>query len=438
MEVSVRRTPNPSDNNEYYLHDDEFLAANSFQHAMAVPAPEGKAKLGLLGRMINTEMVGKTSHDTLLAHNPDRRPYVLTRSANVGTFKYVCATWTGDNETSWHNMRGSQAIQLNSGIGLMQSTGSDVGGFGGPLPSPELFTRWVQLGVTHARFCIHAFKPAENDPAGVARTNLPWMYPEVLPTIRTAIKWRYTYLPYFNSLMWGSHLDCEPTNAWLGWGDFASDPEVYSEDVLDGFDAWIGAGKLLSAPALHEGEFTRTVYLPKSSDDDTSVYFDLNSPHGAYPAGTRVTIATPLDHMGLFAREGAVIPIGKGVHTVTQRTGPARTTPDGVDILLEEEGGVVGLDDWRGVEIFPTEGKYSGQWIEDDGISLKPARAVVQVDYEGGKDEVVVTAKFVEHDFEPLWGNTLHVLLPQRDDRKVKGAEAVQMDGRTAWVVSVA
>lgn len=388
--------------------------------------------------MINTEMMAKVSHDTLLKANPERRPYVLTRSGNVGAFKYACGTWTGDNWTSWKNLRGSQAIQLNCGISLMQSTGSDIGGFGGPLPSPELFVRWIQLGVTHARFCIHAFKPTPDDPSGASQTNLPWMYPAVLPTVRDAIKWRYEYLPFFNSLMWGSHDDAEPTNAWLGWGDFASDPEVYTEAVLKGFDAWIGAGQLLSAPALFEGELTRTVYLPKAGADDDSLYFDLHTPHGQFTAGSRVEIATPLEHMGLLAREGAVIPTGKNYHTVTQREGPARTTTDGVDVVLEEEGGVVGLDDWRGVQIFPGHKgrEYKGTWVEDDGISAKPERCVVELRYSSG-DEVKVQAKFVEHDFKPLWGRKLYVFLPVGDGRKVPGAEEVLVGGRVAHVLEV-
>lgn len=83
--------------------------------------------------------------------------------------------YEADQERSWHNMRGSQAIQLNCGMSLIQSTGTDIGGFGGPLPTPELFVRWVQLGVTHARFCIHSWKPDRNDPSGSHNTNTPWM-----------------------------------------------------------------------------------------------------------------------------------------------------------------------------------------------------------------------------------------------------------------------
>jgi alpha-glucosidase (family GH31 glycosyl hydrolase) len=69
-------------------------------------------------------------------------------------------------------MRGSQHIQLNSAISLMQNTGADVGGFCGDSPTPELFVRWVQLGVTHSRFCIHS---ASYDTQGNEKFSTPWM-----------------------------------------------------------------------------------------------------------------------------------------------------------------------------------------------------------------------------------------------------------------------
>lgn len=240
--------------------------------------------------------------------------------------------------------------------------------------------------------------------------------------------------------MWESHLNADPTNAWLGWGEFATDPELYTQQSLNGFDAWIGAGRLLSVPALFEGELTRTTYFPKSSPEDKSLYFDLHAPYGRFVAGTKTTISTPIDHMGLFAREGSVIPVGKPIHTVTQRTGAARTTPDGVDVQLEEEGGVVGLDDYRGVQIFPStvKGKtYVGHWTEDDGISAKPDKTVVEVTYESGEGEIKVSAKYRENKFNTLWGKTIHVLLPIGDARTVAGAKESTYEGRGGFLVEI-
>lgn len=240
--------------------------------------------------------------------------------------------------------------------------------------------------------------------------------------------------------MWDSHLNANPTNAWLAWGEFGSDPELYTKEILDGFDAWIGAGQLLSAPAMFEGVFTRQVYFPRSSKDDQSLYFDLNAPFGVHRAGTRSTITIPIEHAGLFAREGAVIPLGKDYHTVTQLQGPSRTTIDGVDVVLEKDGGVVGLDDWRGVQIFPgPEGSYEGHWIEDDGISSDPDRTVVQVQYSAnkGEDEVEVSLKFLQRDFKAAWENKVTVILPISDKRTVKEAKQTSYKGRPAWNLEV-
>ena len=111
-------------------------------------------------------------------------------------------------------MRGSQHIQLNSAMSLMQNTGADVGGFCGDSPTAELFVRWVQLGVTHSRFCIHS---GSHDTHGNEKLSTPWMvspflslssslsslltpkrgqFPEMLPTVREHIKWRYLVLPF--------------------------------------------------------------------------------------------------------------------------------------------------------------------------------------------------------------------------------------------------
>ncbi|KAK0657961.1 glycosyl hydrolases family 31-domain-containing protein [Cercophora newfieldiana] len=427
------------DNNEFFTRDDGLLCKNEFDHSREAGL-DGKIPTGLMGRVMGTELMNKVSHDVLQAAAPERRPYVLTRSGNPATFKYACSTWSGDNATSWREMRGSQHIQLNSALSLMQSTGADVGGFGGDTPTPELFVRWVQLGVTHSRFCIHS---APSDTRGQPKLNVPWMYPDLLPIIRAQIKWRYCILPFLNNLMWRSHLHAEPSNAPLFYGPFATDPTLYTGNILNGFDAWLGVGQLLIAPQVFEGGLTHRVYFPMESRNDDSWYFDLHAPFGKHKAGTWSTVATPIEHGGLFARQGAVIPVGKDHVTLTAVGGPARTHTDGVRAVLKSEGGQVSYDDWRGVMIFPGDNESTGwgEWIEDDGISADPSTCVVRVAYqvpreEDGEIQVDVTAKYKD-SFVPLWMGSIHVLLPVGEKRTVTGAVGKPCGDKMAWVVEV-
>ena len=247
-----------------------------------------------------------------------------------------------------------------------------------------------------------------------------------------------------NNLNWLSHLHATPPNAPLFYGPFAGDPVLYTEKILNGFDSWLGVGQILTAPQLFEGQWTREVYFPKSSPTDASLYFDLHTPYTTHKAGEWATVATPIEHSGLFAREGAVIPVGKDKVTVTALSGPARTYTDGVDVVLESDGGQVALDDWRGVLIFPgrERGKrYAGEWIEDDGISAEPGRYVVKVTYwfsESDSNVVEVKVEDKDEGFTPLWkGKGLHVVLPAGDKRSVKGGSKTTWMDREVWTVVV-
>ncbi|GHJ88992.1 hypothetical protein NliqN6_5394 [Naganishia liquefaciens] len=436
-----------NDNNEYLLHNDTYLAEGD-EESRPRNAPQGPIQVGLLGRMYHTELMGKISHDTCVEMHPDRRPFVLTRSGNVGTFKYAASTWSGDNYTSWKTLQGSVAMGLNAGLSLIQCYGTDVGGFAGPLPSPELFVRWVQFGCVNQRFCIHSFKPNKKDPSGAKATNMPWMYPEVTPMVRKAIKRRYELLPFFNSLNWESHLHAEPPNSWLGHGEFGRDYNLYTDEILNGFDFWLGTGRLLVAGAYFPGQTSKTVYFPQTNPEDKTPYIRVSQdPHAKtqkFSAGTTAQVDIPLNEFAIFARAGTVLPIGKDHATVTALSGIARTAVDGVEVVLKEDGGMVSLDDWRGVEIYPPTGSEAsacvgqGTWIEDDGASRVPKTTIVRVEYSASTDSVKVSAKFTKRDFDVAWGSDLWVVLPPGDDRKVQDAtEGKDSHGRRAWRIQV-
>lgn len=239
--------------------------------------------------------------------------------------------------------------------------------------------------------------------------------------------------------MWQSHLQAVPMNAPLFYGPFSTDPVLYTDRILNGFDAWMGVGRLLSAPQLFEGVLTRDVYFPKTFPNDQSLYFDLHPPFGVHRAGTWTTIATPIEHGGMFAREGTIIPIGKDKATVTALSGAARQHIDGIDVVLEGDGGQVGIDDWRGVMLFPGhENKtYAGEWIEDDGISAIPETCKVTISYRGSHEEVQVHVKVEENGFKPLWAGKLYVVLPVGDQRAVLNAKQTPWKDRTAWMLEL-
>lgn len=118
-----------NDNNEYVLPNDSWTLA--LQDPVSSVERTVPNSLGLWGRAVHTELMGKASYDALLSVAPNERPFVLTRSATARTMRYCGSTWSGDNVTSWESMKGANALSLNAGMSLLQCSGHDIGGFEG-------------------------------------------------------------------------------------------------------------------------------------------------------------------------------------------------------------------------------------------------------------------------------------------------------------------
>ena len=106
-----------NDNNEFNTPNDNWQCALE-----TIPVPDGVTRndVGLWGRAMNTELNGRSSHEATVESEPDERPFILTRSATVGTMRYCAGSWSGDNVTSWEGMRGANSLALNAGISLLQ------------------------------------------------------------------------------------------------------------------------------------------------------------------------------------------------------------------------------------------------------------------------------------------------------------------------------
>ncbi|KAH7413524.1 neutral alpha-glucosidase, partial [Cadophora sp. MPI-SDFR-AT-0126] len=384
-----------NDNNEYTIPDDDWQCALDGR-----PSDAGN-QVGLWGRSLHIELMGKSSYDALVDLEPDVRPFVLTRSATAGTMRYAASSWAGDNVTSWDGMKGANSLSLNAGISLIQCYGHDIGGFEGPQPSPELLLRWVQLGIYSPRFAINCFKTDENDNT-IGGVIEPWMYPEITPLIRDTIKRRYELIPYLYSLMLESHLTALAPQRWIGWG-YESDPEVWTSEVMAGeTQYWLG-DTIMVGGVYEPGNTTARMYLPKTDDG----YLNLNSPYQHLAGGQWVQIDSQWkESIPLLARVGGGIVVGKDIQT--RSPGDHRfPSPNAVE------------DDYRAVEIFPAAGtrEFSYSWHEDDGIAARPEISTFTLKYASTEDGISVgfasSGRFV-----PAW-KELDIILPVGEKRPV-------------------
>ena len=174
-----------------------------------------------------------------------------------------------------------------SGISL---NGSDIGGFAGPAPDPELFIRWIWCGILLPRFSIHS---ANNDNT----VTEPWMYPEIMEHVQSAFRLRIALLPYLYSLGAHSHRTGEPILRPMIY-EFPNDKNLLQEDVN-----FMLGDSLLAACVVNQGETTRNVYLPEGE-----IFYDFYT-RKCYSGGQTISVPAPWNQTPLFQRGGSILPL---------------------------------------------------------------------------------------------------------------------------------
>ena len=299
-----------NDNNEYEVDDDLAVCGDA-------SVGGALSRVGVLGRALQSLLMARASRDALVAAQPDRRPFVISRSGCVGTHRYAQQTWSGDNWTGWATLMYNVPMGLSLGLCGWAGVGHDVGAFAGPRPSRELFVRWVQQGVLQPRFVIHSGFTSDGS------CNEPWMYPDVLPLVRAAILLRYRLVPLLHSLHLEAFLHGRPVARPLichhadGAADGADRPSAES------FTYTLGAS-LLAASVLRPLSDT-------SAAEDGSGQWHVALPRGAgegrggllgnadqrwcdvetgrwHNGGTTVARAVTLASIPLFVAGGTVRP----------------------------------------------------------------------------------------------------------------------------------
>jgi len=133
----------------------------------------------------------KASRDGIMNVNPDKRPFVLSRSGFLGSNRYA-ATWTGDNCGTVEHMKLSIPMVLNLGLSGQAFCGPDMGGFA-LNTSADLFGQWISMGAFFPFMRGHASNETNNKE--------PWAFGQEIENVsRTALNRRYRLLPYFYTL----------------------------------------------------------------------------------------------------------------------------------------------------------------------------------------------------------------------------------------------
>lgn len=241
-----------------------------------------------------------TFEGLLQGHGGNDRPFVLSRSYFAGSQRYG-AIWTGDNTASWEHLASTVRTLIPLQITGQIFSGADVGGFFGN-PSAELLLRWYQAGAFQPFFRAHGHLDTDR--------REPWLFgEETTAMIASAIRTRYTFLPFWYTLFAGNALaDVHPfSDSARGppmrpvWWEFPNDSKAEGQTLQ-----WTGGSALLAAPVLEANAATKDVYLP--ADEVWYDLFDTATPGKPISGGQSINLATPLDRMIVFQRGGTIIP----------------------------------------------------------------------------------------------------------------------------------
>ena len=214
----------------------------------------------------------KASREGILAANPNKRPFVLSRANFLGGQRYA-AMWTGDNYSDYASMKASVPMCLNMGLSGQPISGPDIGGFMRNC-TPDLLRHWTASGVYFPFVRNHSCE-------GTAQQE-PWAFDTKTEDIcRRAIERRYRLLPYYYTLFEEASRTGLPVMRPVFWADFKdADLREEQQAFLVGNDLLV-IPRWSESPALPKGNW-ELFDFENGMDDGYQSYLALR-PGAAIP-----------------------------------------------------------------------------------------------------------------------------------------------------------
>ena len=278
-------------------------------------------------------------YDHQRADEPDgrRRVSIMTRSCFTGLQRTGANTWSGDVDSKWEVLRKQIPAGLGFGLTGNPNFNTDIGGFhpwhfsgypGGILKCPEfieLNVRWMQYALFNPIFRSH----------GTGAPREIWQFGEkgtpAYDAMVEAVKLRYRFMPYlYSTARWVSK-DGGTMMRPL-FAEYRADPGTW--EVSDQF---LFGTELMAAPVVRYRAGQRRVYLPAGTK--WTSFFDGR----VFEGGRWIAEDVSLDTIPLYAKAGAIVPMGPVMQYVDEVKNPTveiRVFPgaDGSFTLYDDAG----------------------------------------------------------------------------------------------------
>lgn len=255
---------------------------------------EGEKASHRKARNVYGMQMARSAQEGSTFQNPDKRPFVLTRSGFAGIQRYAAA-WTGDNVANEEHMLAGIRLVNSLGLSGVSFSGYDVGGFAGEA-SKSLFARWMSIGAFAPFYRAHSMINSNDSE--------PWAFGEEVEEIsRNYMKLRYRLLPTIYSKFYSSSNSGLPLSESLAV-QFTQDQNIYHTAFQN---QYLFCDSLLIAPVESTKEITK-VYLPEGE------WYYLFSDQKHYGNQT-IYQDCPINYLPVYVKAGQVFAMQSDVES---------------------------------------------------------------------------------------------------------------------------
>ena len=305
---------------EYLLHPHEDMGVDFWW----IDWQQGRAS-----KKPNLDPLWLLNHYHYLDNSRERRGMILSRYAGLGSQRYP-AGFSGDTHSTWESLRFQPwftSTAVNVGFPWWSH---DIGGFMRGIRDPELFIRWVQLGVFSPFMRLHSGKRIFNtkEPASFGKT--------AMPVIARWLRLRHRLIPYI-------YTEQQRQNSLQGsfirpvYYDHPDDAAAYERRNQYFFGRDLMVCPITKPADSDTGLGNVKVWLPRG------VHTDIFTGK-TYDGGRSMKLFRDLEQIPVLAKPGTILPLAVHEKGDNSTANPAHMEAmvfpggDGEYILYEDDG----------------------------------------------------------------------------------------------------